>query len=76
MSAFVVVNIGCIECGVSSNIVGVFADEAEAERVADACGTAYDWREGGQNSFRVFPLPEVGVIADEYALARATGDAK
>lgn len=35
---YVVVNIGCIECGVSSAVVGVYASEAEAERVADVLG--------------------------------------
>lgn len=65
---FVVVNIGCIECGVSSNIVGVFPSEEEAQKVADACETKYEWREGGQNSFEVFPLPEAGKINSEYEI--------
>jgi hypothetical protein len=30
MQKWIVVNIGCIECGVSSNIVGVFTDKERA----------------------------------------------
>jgi hypothetical protein len=73
---WVVVNIGCIECGVSSDIVGVFDNEAEADRIAKVLDDKLDWREGGQNSFEVFPLPEVGVISEEYsaAITRATTD--
>jgi hypothetical protein len=63
---WIVVNIGCIECGVSSNVVGVFADKAEAEAIADRLNGSHGWRQGGQNDFDVFPMPEVGVIADEY----------
>lgn len=64
---FIVINIGCIECGVTSNIVGVFTDRAEAETIAEACEKEYAWREGGQNRFEVFTIPEVGVIHPEYA---------
>ena len=35
---YLVMNIGCIECGVSSKIVGLFADRARADAVL--CRTA------------------------------------
>lgn len=63
---WIVVNIGCIECGVSSNIVGVFADETQANEIAKGFDKEFNWREGGQNSFEVFPMPEVGIIHPEY----------
>lgn len=63
---WIVVNIGCIECGVSSNIVGVFDSEEKAQEIAEECGEKYSWREGGQNSFDVFPLPEANKINEEY----------
>lgn len=63
---WIVVNIGCIECGVSSNIVGVFTDEIRARELADTLDETHNWRGGGQNSFEVFPMPETDVIADEY----------
>ena len=63
---YIVVNIGCIECGVSSNVVGVFADKKRADDVADACSEIYSWREGGQNDFEVFEMPEPEIINSEY----------
>lgn len=63
---WLVMNIGCIECGVSSAIVGVFAEEAKADEIAEKCSKIFSWREGGQNSFEVFELPEAEQIAEEY----------
>lgn len=63
---YIVVNIGCLECGVSSNIVGVFADKKRADDIATACSENYNWREGGQNVFEVFELPEPEIINPEY----------
>jgi len=67
MEMYVVVNIGCIECGVSSNIVAVVADRPAAERLAEECAEKFSWREGGQNAFEVFELPAEGVVGAEYA---------
>ena len=63
---YVVVNIGCIECGVSSDIVGVFANKEKAYAIASACDDKYNWREGGQNAFEVFELPEPEIINPDY----------
>lgn len=67
MDAWIVVNIGCIECGVSSNIVGVFDDIDRANRLADELNETHSWREGGQNNFTVFPMPPPNTVAEEYA---------
>lgn len=56
INQWLVFNIGCIECGVSSNIVGTYATEEEALRVAKLLNDKLDWREGGQNFFEVFDL--------------------
>lgn len=58
MSRFLLMNIGCIECGVSSNVVGVYASKELADKAAELCGEHLHWREGGQNSFEVFDLRE------------------
>lgn len=63
---WLVMNIGCIECGVSSAIVGVFADNEKAEAIAAECDKKFGWREGGQNAFEVFDIPEAEKVADEY----------
>jgi hypothetical protein len=71
---WIVVNVGCIECGVSSNIVGVFTDKAEAEAIAARLGDTHGWREGGQNSFEVFKMPPLDQIAEEYAALNPTSN--
>jgi hypothetical protein len=65
---WIVVNIGCIECSVSSNIVGVFTDKRTADDLAAHLSDKHDWREGGQNSYEVFPMPEINVVNDEYRM--------
>ena len=64
---WIVVNIGCIECGVSSKIVGVFSSEARASEIAAECEKTHSWRQDGENYFEVFPLPETDIIDPEYA---------
>ena len=63
---YLVMNIGCIECSVSSKIVGLFADKARADAVAEACNEKHSWREHGQNNFEVFALPEPERVDAEY----------
>ena len=64
---WIVINIGCIECGVSSAIVGVFADRERAKAVAKMCLSNHHWREGGQNDYIVLKLPDPEIVAAEYA---------
>lgn len=66
---YMVFNVGCIECGVGSDVVGFYDDQAEAESVAEYLDTALRWRQGGQNSFEVFDLQ--ADQAKEYADALA-----
>lgn len=66
MNAWIVVNIGCIECGVSSDIVGVFDSFEKAQQIADYCDEHFNWREGGQNHFLVFALPALNQINEAY----------
>lgn len=50
---YIVVNIGCLECGVSTQVLGPYTSREEAESVADS---QVDWREGGQSHSEVFEL--------------------
>ena len=68
--SWLLMNIGCIECGVSSAVVGVFTDKAEAEAIADRLSDSHNWREGGQNAFEVFEMPQLDVVADEYKVGK------
>lgn len=72
---WLVFNVGCIECGVSSNVVGRYASEDEARKVAEACEEVLSWREGGQNEFEVFDLH--AAQPEEYvaALSAPKGEA-
>ena len=61
---YLVMNIGCIECGVSSAVAGLYDSEKEAQNVAHILQNALSWRESGQNRFEVFDLH--AAIAEEY----------
>ena len=64
---WLVFNVGCLECGVSSNVVGTYDTVQEANAVADKCLEALQWREGGQNEFEVFDL--LAEQSEEYVEA-------
>jgi hypothetical protein len=51
-------DIGCIECGEESAVIGVFDTEAEAETACEAARVKQeaDWH--GQHSMEIFELPE------------------
>ena len=72
-SGWIVVNVGCIECGVSSDIVGCFSDRDKAKDVAETLSGVMSWRQGGQNHFDVFPMPELDAVNDEYVTALREG---
>lgn len=67
-SKYVLVNIGCIECGVSSNLVGTFTDKINAESICYRLNSSIEssWRESGQNNYVIFKTLEDNVINDEY----------
>jgi hypothetical protein len=66
VNTYLVVDIGCIHCGISSNVVGLFETEDQANDVAKKCQDEYGSH--ATSSFEVFPLPKVGAINSEYVL--------
>lgn len=56
MGHYLVFDVGCIECGESSGVVGIYAtkDEAETECVAARERQSADWH--GQHNFLVIDL--------------------
>lgn len=62
---YLLMNIGCIECGVSSDVVGLYETEDMANVDAGKCNEKLHWREHGQNSFEVFDLEKPR--ANEYS---------
>ena len=73
---WLVFNVGCIECGVSSNVVAVYPTEQEANAVAEKLNEVHSWREGGQNSYEVFELNKAYEVSDEYKEILSDGEIK
>lgn len=54
---WVVIDVGCYECGVDSEGVGIYDTEAEARAAADARDKETGrWRDGGQTCCEVFEM--------------------
>lgn len=70
---FLVFNVGCIECGVSSDVVGTYDTFEKAERIANLLDKSLSWRQGGQNSFEVFDLSARQNTEYAEAIAKAGG---
>lgn len=73
---WLVFNVGCIECGVSSNVVAIYPTEQEANAVAEKLNDVHAWREGGQNSYEVFKLGELYEVEGEYKEILSDGETK
>ena len=73
---WLVFNVGCIECGVSSNVVAIYPTEQEANAVAEKLNEVHSWREGGQNSYEVFELNKAYEVSDEYKEILFDGEQK
>lgn len=56
---YVAVDIGCIECGEMSNVLGVFDSKDRAEQVAEEHSFRQSEHWQGQHSFEVFEVPAV-----------------
>ena len=51
---FILMKIGCIECGNSSGIVGVYTNKKLALAVMNECNLKYYWYGGGDNEYQIF----------------------
>ncbi|NYV67599.1 hypothetical protein HYI36_20175 [Bacillus sp. Gen3] len=59
---FVAVDIGCIECGESSNVLGVFTSKSVADKVVRDHEKRQSHHWGGQHSFEVFEIDSIDRI--------------
>jgi hypothetical protein len=51
---WVVVDVGCIECGVGTEVLGVFESPEEADKVASAQRARFpSFRDGGQHDVKI-----------------------
>lgn len=73
MNRYLLMDIGCIECGASSDVVGLYSTEQEAELLAGALNKNCDFHDGGQHSFEVFDLqaPRDAKYEEMLSVARA-----
>ena len=63
MKIYVVIDIGCHECGVGSEAVGAYATEAEALEAVEACDKRTGcWRDGGQTGAYLFEVEAPAVL--------------
>ena len=53
---YVAVDIGCIECGEESNVLGIYTDQAKAESVCDSAAVKQRENWTGEHSFEVFEV--------------------
>ncbi len=66
MQHFVIMNIGCDECGDPSEIVGMFDSKKNADYFTKKLQKKAGWRRRGPNKFMVFPLPQINRFTEEY----------
>lgn len=59
---YVAVDIGCIECGEDSAVLGVFTSEAEANDVLDDHEHRQSKNWTGQHHFRLFEIDAIDTV--------------
>ena len=60
---YILVHIGCIECCVPSDIVGVFSSKENAEKIMKDCSMRFG---DGSNEFKIFEMPMLDTINKDY----------
>lgn len=67
MKLYVVIDVGCHECGVSSEVIGAYWDQsaATAARLKRRAETG-QWRDGGQSIPEVFEVEVPAVTGEEW----------
>ena len=72
---WIVVDVGCIECGADSGIVGVYTDKAVADRIAERLCDVRGFI-GEQHEYVVFPMPELNATGAVYSAALEQSEAE
>ena len=67
---YVAVDIGCIECGENSHVLGIFTDKKKAEKVCDMHEERQRKKWIGQHNFEVYEIKEIN---KEYPIKYTEG---
>jgi hypothetical protein len=63
---YILVNIGCLVCGVPSKIVGIFENPTDAEGLAKHLSQNAKWRNEGLNDYKVFSVRQGFWVDPDY----------
>jgi hypothetical protein len=67
VTMYIVIDVGCIDCGSKSGIVGTFETEDEANLAENEATKKLNWWDGGQHNFHTFEIQSACGITAEYA---------
>ena len=63
---YVVVDIGCIECGETSSVLGIFTDKEKAIEISKKCEEYQEKNWHGQHDFEIYEVDKENELIDKY----------
>lgn len=63
---YVVVDIGCIECGEPSSVLGIFTDKEKAIEISKKCEEYQEKNWTGQHDFEIYEVDKENKLIDKY----------
>lgn len=63
---YIAVDIGCIECGEESSVLGIFTNKEQALEILKKCEEYQNKHWTGQHDFELFEVEQENVLNDEY----------
>ena len=63
---YVLVDIGCIECGEKSSLLGIFNNLKEANEIKEKCEEIQEKYWTGEHSFEIYECNKENQVIDEY----------
>lgn len=63
---YIAVDIGCIECGENSSVLGIFTNKEQALEILKKCEEYQKEHWEGQHSFELFEVEQENVLNDNY----------
>ena len=63
---YVVVDVGCLECGEESSVLGIFTDRKKAEEIMKKCKEYQSEHWMGQHYFFIEEIKEENKLVNDY----------